>query len=241
MSKRLIAFLVVLLFSSSVYAGDPWKDKPYKQWDQKDLRRIMTDSPWSKPVSVAKTWATDGPGKEYDPLGASGTAKSSDPKDILRGATPSGPAPAEAAFLVRWMSSRTIRRAIARLVVLRGAPETEADKPLEQNFPECGVAVFGPDMTPFNGATEKDLQENTYLVGKKSKSHISPGRVEIQRSTDGKRILAVYFSFPRKTPAGEPALATGEKGAEFVCQSGKVTLKAGFDLAKIVDSQGADL
>lgn len=46
MAKRLLGFFVALLFIAvAVYAGDAWKDKDFKTWDQKDVQKILNDSP----------------------------------------------------------------------------------------------------------------------------------------------------------------------------------------------------
>src|SRR5579863_10298660 len=47
--------------------GDPWKSKPYQQWDSKDILKIVNDSPWAKLVRVDAPWknapgADDGAG-----------------------------------------------------------------------------------------------------------------------------------------------------------------------------------
>ena len=229
--------------AANLSAGDPWKDKPYKQWDEKDLRKILTDSPWSKSVQIENTWAGTKPGAA-NPLGASGTAASSEPKDIVRGVQPSGPPSGLTGFLIRWGSSRTVRRALARGAILKGAQETEIEKALNLELPDYLVVILGPDMTPFEKASEKELQEmqeKSYLSLKKSKVRIAPSRVGLERSPDGKKIMAVYFSFPKKTLGGQPSILADEKGAEFVCRLGTITLKTTFDPHRMADNEGMDL
>ena len=41
-------------------SGDPWKDKPYQQWDAKDLQKIFQDSPWAHIVRVDAPWIRAG-------------------------------------------------------------------------------------------------------------------------------------------------------------------------------------
>lgn len=40
--------LLVLLGSSVVWAGDPWKDKPWTDWTEKEAKKILEKSPWAK-------------------------------------------------------------------------------------------------------------------------------------------------------------------------------------------------
>ena len=236
MSKRLVALIAVFLLAANLSAGDPWRDKPYKQWDEKDIRKILTDSPWAKTVPVVNTWGGAGTGADFTPLGPSG----GDPRDIRPEKPPADQVP-QAAFVVRWGS---LRRALARRALLRGVAEPEVERFLAQEPALYEVMVSGPDMTPFASADEKDLQamqERSSLASKKSRTRLAPERVEVERGPDGKRIVAVHFYFAKKTAAGPPPLSAEEKGAEFICQVGRTTLKANFDFQKMTDNQGTDL
>src|SRR5260370_36309863 len=62
MSKRILGLLMCLSFVVLAYAGDVWKDKPYKQWEEKDVRKILMDSPWVKIAHVDANWRKSGGG-----------------------------------------------------------------------------------------------------------------------------------------------------------------------------------
>src|SRR5260370_10675110 len=50
-------FSAILLFAALVWASDqPWKGKPYQQWDDKDVERVFTDSPWARTTTITRTW-----------------------------------------------------------------------------------------------------------------------------------------------------------------------------------------
>ncbi len=239
MSKLLVALIAIFLLAANLSAGDPWRDKPFKQWDEKDIRRILTDSPWAKTVPVVNTWGGAGTGADFTSLGPSGA----DPRDIRPEKPPAEQVP-QAAFVVRWGSSRTLRRALARRALLRGVAEAEVERFLAQEPALYEVMVAGPDMTPFASADEKDLkamQERSSLTSKKSRTRLAPEQVEVERGPDSKRIVAVHFYFAKKTAAGPSPLSAEEKGAEFICQVGRTTLKANFDFQKMTDNQGTDL
>src|SRR5258708_27300627 len=56
-AKSLLLFSVMIAFAAAVWAGgEPWKGKPYQQWDDKDLQRIFTDSPWTRTTTITRTW-----------------------------------------------------------------------------------------------------------------------------------------------------------------------------------------
>src|SRR5437762_10045856 len=56
--SRAFTFLCVLIvFAPLAGASDPpWKGKPYQQWDDKDIERVFTDSPWARTTTVTRTW-----------------------------------------------------------------------------------------------------------------------------------------------------------------------------------------
>jgi hypothetical protein len=53
-------FLIAAMFSVATLAwtanDTPWKDKPYDQWDTKDVQKILSDSPWARTVRVDTNW-----------------------------------------------------------------------------------------------------------------------------------------------------------------------------------------
>ncbi len=42
--------LVVLLGATLLWATDPWKKKPYTEWTEKDIERVLNHSPWVRTV-----------------------------------------------------------------------------------------------------------------------------------------------------------------------------------------------
>jgi len=258
MAKRLVAPLGVLLLAANLSAGDPWKDKSYKQWDEKDVRKILLNSPWVKEVRVSAPWqgAGDRGISTPAPSGGGGYGEgASGGMPVVGGRTGEGRGEAEQAgspqaiFIVRWVSSRTVRQAMARGAVLRGTPEAQAEQIVAREMPEYVVAVLGRDMTPFGKVDEKGLKEKSYVVVRRTKAKFAPSSVEVQRArlpsgqpqaTGEAAILAVVFYFSRKTATGEPALAADEKSVEFVCEAGGAQIKTNFELQKMAGPQGPD-
>jgi hypothetical protein len=266
--------LAMLALAVVAWAGDPWKEKPYQQWDQKEVLKVLNDSPWAKVEVVEATWRGASPaaypGGSHEgapaqaqpsesssggyaggmggmaaaaPTGASGGTSGEAGGTVggtAGGASQQGPA--EVGFHVRWLSSRTIREGLVRLAILDGRlKEADGEKFLAQEPAEYRLQVFGPDMTPFAKVEEADLKQDSSLTMKKSKQKLAPARVEIERSKDGKSVAGITFVFPKKLENGEAAIGPEEKGVEFVCRAGKVTLRYGFDPQKMVDKQGRDL
>jgi len=257
MRKAILVSSVALLLAAVIFAGnDPWKAKPYQQWDEKDVRRILGDSPWSKVIQVDATWknrkdllvddSTQPPATNTpSPAGKMGQSPpaSANPGGTAAGAAGDpGSSAAQATFALRWVSSRTLQRAAARSAELAGQLKPEdAEKQLANPPDVYEVAVAGPDMRPFQMADEDTLKLSAALIDKKSKQKISPSKVEINRAADGKKVQALAFIFPKKAANGEPAIPDDEKSVDFNCEINGAKIHASFDLSKMQDSQGRDL
>ncbi len=248
MNRKWFSLLVILLISVSAYGGDPWKEKTYKQWDEKDVRRILDDSPWSKPVSITAMWqgapgeGSDASGKAENQPVRNDSGYSGAPAAAGSGQNAgSGSDYAQIRFWVRWFSARTVLQARARLAILKGTPETDAEKILYEPATEHQIIVVGQDMSPFSKTDEIGLKEKSFIRLKKTKQKLSPSRVELIRSTDGKRIAAVVLHFPLKSDSGEPLIARDEKGVDFECRAGPLSIRTTFEPPKMVSKDGPDL
>jgi hypothetical protein len=267
MRKTILVSFAALVVAALVFAGgDPWKSKPYQQWDDKDVKRILEDSPWAKVVQVDVTWKADRSYSSGDANGpASGPAPAGNQQAPMGGGggksmgggspapTPASNAPVagsggvgsssgEANFLVRWVSSKTVEKAVYRKAELAGTMKPEdAEKELAKQLDVYELVVFGPDMKPFQSADEDTLKTSASLVEKKNKQKILPYKIEITRSPDGNRVQAVGFIFLRKAPNGEPTIPDDVKGVDFDCFVGGAKIHASFDISKMQDTQGRDL
>ena len=249
MRKKFLIAIGCFALAAVVWASnDPWKDKPYQQWDSKDLQKIFQDSPWAHLVRVDAPWAGGGGGDDSTlPAGSGGPGGRSMGGTSAggggnAGSDMGGGGGGTATFLVRWISSRTFREAMIRDRVLR-SQLTEADAQTELAKPVEGyeVVVTGPDMKPFQSLDEDTLKKAAVLTPKRSKTKLTPTAVRIQKTQDGSKVAGVLYIFPVKSDNGEATIGTDEKSVEFSCSAGKFTLKWSFDVSKMADSQGRDL
>jgi len=263
MSKRMLGLLgAALLFAIAAYAGDVWKDKDFKQWDEKDVAKIINDSPWVKKIesgsgagggssagppvtdvghgNLTGTMQGEGAGSGGGEQGSSRNSDVSGPVRGARGGNGGGGGPLGGNYVVQWVSSRTMREAFARNKELSGTSPDEARKDLGTTPEGYLIVLRGSNLGAFSHVSQDELIQNSYLELKGSKVKINPVKVAAQ-GPEGGRVLAVIFEFPKKTATGEPTIAADEKGANFVTKVGKVELKVTFDLSKMVDKQGPDL
>jgi hypothetical protein len=248
----LICFFV-LVAGSIAAANDPWKSKSYKEWTEKDVEKVLTDSPWVRTINTSlngvptgRQGATGGDATpDYGPGGGSDdngglTAGRPSAQNPPQGDAQPAAAPATPRFAVFWESSRTIREALARRQILQGKMnEADAEKYLAQPQDDYQLVLQGDNMSVFQKYDERFTQENSILKLKKSKAKIAPAHVEFQKAPSG-AIDAVIFSFPRKLSSGAPLILADEKSIEFTCKLGGVLLDAGFDPQKMADQTGPD-
>jgi len=239
-------FAAIMITAIAWANGEAWKSKPFAQWDEKDIRKILNDSPWSKVVQVPAAWTSGDSGGSSGSTLPSAAQEHAPGGGIMGGSgtptPPSAPQVPQAEFVVRWASSRTVREAFLRAAVLGGRiKQEEAEKQAAQPMEVYQVLIVGQDMKPFQGADDKALLEKTYLLTKKTKQRIPAVAVEYQRGSDGKTVQAAAFSFPKKSSSGEATISPDEKGVDFFCSAGGANLRASFEPPKMEDSQGRDL
>lgn len=235
-----------VLVAINVWAADPWQ-KPYKQWDATDVRKILNDSPWSKAVEIERKEklgleAPAGAPKFAGAPGVDDEDEQEEKDDDDHGGGKKEKKKDEVKFRVRWVSSRILGEASVRGRVLQGKiAEADADKSLPPVAEDYELALVGTDMSSFRGVSESIVRDKTYLIAKKSKERITASQVEIVRASDGKRINAIVFHFPKKNPSGQAVVSVDEKELQFDCRAGTIEIKVSFDPQKMVDQQGVDL
>ena len=238
-AKSLLIFSVLMLFVAAVWAGsEPWKGKPYQQWDHKDIERVFLDSPWSRTTTITRTWLPIS-SKDIPDKIISGSGRPV-PTELERsGETSVG---GELNFYVFWASSRVMRAASARKSVLHGDKKNiDVEKYATEPQEEIQILVQSEDMAPFTRKDEKFFQANAFFQPKKSKQKISPSHVRYERDAKGIMVASALFFFPRKTASGELTIANDEKSVEFNCNMDGVSLRVNFEPQKMVDQNGPTL
>jgi hypothetical protein len=234
------------LVSFAARASDPWKDKDPQDWDQKDVQKILTDSPWSKQFQFGM--ALDGSlASSTTDVGSSAHPSVGTP-DQLRPGAPPAPGSSDLSpgmgpvtkFTVSWRSSRTVREALLREKELSGSMPDQARKDLAAKYDVYQISISGANLTAFGKEGIESLKAHSYLRPKNTKEKISPTKVIIQTNQNGSPVT-ILFDFPQKTVAGEPTFAPSEKSVEFAAKAGNLPLKVTFDISKMSTKQGPDL
>jgi hypothetical protein len=201
---------------TGVFAAEFWDVKPFAQWSDKDVQRMLTDSPWSHRVSVVMPRSP----RESGDINAGGRGGGGD--DSGRGGFPI-PAP-QLRLDVQWRSAQTMRQATA-LRQFGAVEKIPADvrETLERDDAVYVVIVTGLPMMFFSSAA--DARNETFLK-RGGRAPIAASDGGPQKSGAG---FALVFAFPRTD-----AIALQDNEVEFVTKLGTLEIKSKFKLREMV-------
>ena len=251
MQKLMCAGFLAIFVVVAVYAGgEPWKSKPYTQWDQKDVTAVLESSPWAKTNVAVSGTAVNTPltagADNTPPAGATGVSSthvnpaSASAPPQLQGGAPEASGGSSQRYSLFWASSRTIREASARRAVLNGAATPEAAAKLAEATPDSyQILINSGDLAVLEKRGVTALRDAAFIQLKKEKKKISPSSVVFQKSSG--KVVGVIFSFPKADASGGTSIPVEEKEVEFSVQVGDGQLRAAFNLKQMNDMQGQDL
>ncbi len=216
-TKKIAALLFLVAFC--LMAADFWQ-KPYTEWADKDLQKMIKDSPWAHTISVP----SNGPVMGIEAGGGGG-----------RGGGGGGDAPVpgmrEPEVVVRWQSAMPIRQAVVRLRFgAEAAKADEAQKYLAKEQTTYELVLSGPMGAYLRGKPEdiaKTLSDVTFLTSK-DKGAIKPTSIQVGKPGPA---MDVLIDFPRTMP-----YTLDDKEVEFSTKLGNTTIKNKFRLKDMVVS-----
>jgi hypothetical protein len=223
--KKLAAALI--LFAVCLWAADVWQSKPYTEWSEKDVQKIINSSPWSHEINVTLDRPMGSGGRDKRGMGEVDAPASS---GAGRGAARAGGEDAAggmtATVSCRWESALPLRQ--ARVKAKYGAEagtSAEATKFLAQAPGAYVITVVGPMIRlGERGDTDTSVQEMKKVVmgqttlSAKGKDAVKPTNIEVGRGQ------ALFF-FPKTTQ-----FTLEDKEVEFSTRLGMIPLKTRFRL-----------
>lgn len=203
MKKVLVILLCV--FALTVVAGAQKKYKPWMEWSEKDITKMLNDSPWGQTqvdTNVSEMF--------FSPTSSGGSNSSSrSQQGALNQAVNMN-------YRIRFLSAKPIREAFAKQVMTKNPQLTESLKAFAEqtsdkyivvavDFDSTDRRLSGPAMQAFAAANPGQLKTTTYLETKDGKrvfvdQYLQPGN-------DG---MGAKFVFPRVVE-GKP-FVTAESG-----------------------------
>jgi hypothetical protein len=218
-------FAVLFVFAFCALAADFWA-KPYTEWNDKDLQKMITSSPWARPFSVGGGVGAGGDPGAPGPMSERGGGRGGGPAGVPGGgAAPGGGGPG-ATIIARWQTALPVKQAFVRLKYgAEAATSPDAKKLLEREETNYSIVLTGPFaslMRSSNPETVKKGITDASSLSAKGKDAGKPTDVEIGQKD-------MLFTFPRAA-----AFTVDDKEVEFTTKLGGIELKYKFKLKDMV-------
>jgi hypothetical protein len=242
MKIRMLILAASIIFSAPLFAGgdDAWKLKAYTEWSAQDVDRILSNSPWARSVGGASggnTKVTESTAPEVNRKGETvhiigdHKTETTTPTTYYRD------------YAVMWLSSRTIREALARKMQLEGNVSEDQARQLADHTSQYYVVVVSPGAYFFGDKPPeeivKEAQTAAYLESKQTKMKLAANKVQFFTQAPLAGSLAFYF--PKTDANGAPTFSPDESEIQFSCAAPKEKIKAKFDLKQMVRDGKPDL
>lgn len=205
MKRRFLFLALVLLLGSEAAAGEFWLEKDFRQWSEKECRKLLEDSPWARTYVLSRPF--------IEPVG-----------------TPTGERVHEASprieYRVQFRSALPVRQALVRLAQLqenygalsaeeRQRFDTESEKFLAASFPDTvlvhvafssNVPLYEQDLVRnWRSHTTDVLRNAVFLSGGKDKT----ARL-LEFSMEEPQQQSFLLAFPRHQE-GQPLISPADK------------------------------
>ena len=246
MRKRALAILVMVgLAAVALLAADFWKTKKFTEWTDKEVQKLLKDSPWARPVEVRLGGGGGGMSRGGGGRGARGgggipSAASGGGGGGMeseggmgggggRGGTSGIEAPPTQTVIVRWHTALPIKEAVARA---RYGDEVgtspEAAQMLQRQETHYVVGIIGLPLVlaKMNPAR---LKSNARLKIKDR----PPIEAEDVKAAADQRGANLYLFFPRTQP-GSHMIVLEDKDVEVELKLGSTDIRRKFKLQDMV-------
>jgi hypothetical protein len=246
--KRILP--LAMLFATSLCAAEFWQSKPYTEWSDKEVQKLLSNSPWSKEVVVGLGGSGGGSGKGgrkgggggggnteggFDgPAmgnggGNAGTSGRTAVSEVGGGAPSSGTPTMN--LVVSWRTALPLRQAIAKQKFgAEAGTSAEAKRVVEEPQKYYVLVVTGLPARMGGGSAEmKDALMKNSSLSVKGKEPIVPEDIQYSGST------ALYL-FPKTV-----AIDADDKEVDFSTRLGQTIVKTKFKLKEMVFNGKLDL
>ena len=224
---HILAFCVaVVLGATTTFGEEFWESRDYSQWTESEVRKMISDSPWAKDVTVNAATAMSLPGRGTPPADAEATSGGGRGGRGRGGAGGGGGGEVLVTFNISWRSSLPLRKALVKSRQLANvAVPTELLAGLALEEKDYIIVVSGIPMSMARALQDPgQLKQSVLKRGKKQP--IAPTGVEFQPRTQS---MDFIFVFPKTD-----GITQDDKEVEVVLKLGPVEAKRKFNLKKMV-------
>ena len=248
MIKPFLLCMALVGTCATMLAADFWEQKEYTEWNEKQVRKLLFDSPWSKQIQVSLRGdgfsgsLPPGVGGPNTPgtRGTSGGVEPGFPGQDQRGGVAGGVPQAGGGIgdsdvgsrsiplAIRWVSALPVKQALVQSSATSGVGNEDQSKQfLDREETHYIVAVIGlPDGISRSLQDENQLKTAARIERGKNGTPLNSEKVET-REQDSQ--TAVYFFFPRREP-----ITLEDKSVRFLFTLPELEVKREFKLRDMV-------
>ena len=231
MRKRSICTLLIILLMAggAGIGGKFWEKKPYNEWTEKEVQKLLFNSPW------VKKWRYSPPRTDVISPSEEITMEAGEPdrRTPIEKPTPSPEEKLsqEQIYYISWVSALPMKQAMVRYAQLQrqtlDVMQVEKFLNTSESFIRINVSTNNPELL-LSTLKEKILKE-TYLETKTKKrirllDYLPPTR-------ENRRVA--LFIFPREED-GKPLITLEDKEVTFRTRLDTLTLRCKFKLKDMV-------
>ena len=237
---------ILALGAATLWAADPWEKKDFTQWGEKEIRKVLTDSPWSQSVNAKTGYlpsigggaplgrteegaVTRGGGQVAGSRPAAGDTPGGGRGSVGRRVGSRDRLPPRSRVLIRWVSALPVKRAMVKQRFGSNPIGPEGLAYLDRKETHYRISVVGLPRQLIPGADDAEgmaqLKQSIFLK-RKNKKDIFPEVVNVQPR---QRISVIYAQFPRTD-----AVTLDDGRVELVINFKSANVKRKFKLKDMV-------
>ncbi|TKJ34717.1 hypothetical protein CEE39_02005 [bacterium (candidate division B38) B3_B38] len=207
--------------------GKFWQEKPFAEWTEKEVRKLLFDSPWVKKwrYSFSKT---DIISRDTNIIGEEPNRRVPINPPVL---SPEEERSAEQVYYISWISALPWKQAIVRYTQLQRQPldviQIERFLKAPESYIRINITTSDPEL--ILPALKDKIMKMTYLQTKTRKK--IPVLDYLPPTMENKRVA--LFIFPREED-GKPLLTLEDKEVTFSTRLNDLTLRCKFKLKDMV-------
>ena len=238
-SRPIIICIMAVIGATALLSADFWQKKKFSEWNEKEVAKILSDSPWARKVSAKVPSGSEGrggrggmdigggsPSDGGDMGGGGGGKRGGGASDILPPA-PSGVPTID--IVVWWHSALPIKQAIARYRLKDEAgASAEAAKILAQEEEYHIVGLIG--IPQRLAGPKPEVLKSAAVLNVRNVPPIEPAGVRVE-NTPGR--VNIFLFFPKHQP-GAHAFKVEDSEVELVVKSPTIQFKQKFKLNDMV-------
>ena len=222
MQRRLAGTLGVWVVAcAALVAADFWDEKDFTTWSDKEVEKMLTDSPWSREVTIVLGGPRPSRIQGGFPGGGGGGRG--------RGGAEFANSVRRATVTVSWIRALPVKQALVRSEIgIDARIPPESQELLSQT--ELYYVVSVSELPPRFAAQAQDIPAvvaETELK-RKNKEPISPYDVRFFRN-DADESIQVIYQFPKTD-----AITLDDEDVEFITKLGGIDVKKKFKLKDMV-------